>query len=62
MMIGLVIGLAVICCDGTTVDDNDWRKILVNRADEQHAALMRGDLHLGTYGKYPPVEVDRGQK
>ena len=62
VLIGLVIALAVICYDGTPVDDRDWRTILINRADEQHAALMRGDLHLGIYGKYPPVEADRGQK
>lgn len=34
------------------------REILIRRCDEQHAAIMAGDEHLGTYGKYPPSKRD----
>jgi hypothetical protein len=30
---------------------------LVARADQQHNALMDGDIPLGTYGEYPPEET-----
>jgi hypothetical protein len=34
-----------------------WQEVLVRRADEQHAAIMRGDYRLGIYGKYPPADL-----
>ena len=29
----------------------------VARADYEHAAIMRGDGHLGVYGEFPPADL-----
>jgi hypothetical protein len=36
---------------------NRQRTEAAARADYEHAAIMRGDMHLGIYGKYPPAIV-----
>jgi uncharacterized membrane protein len=33
------------------------RAAIIARAEQQHAAIMRGDMHLGIHGKYPPAIV-----
>ena len=33
------------------------RETLIRRCEEQHAAILRGDDRLGTYGKYPPEDL-----
>ena len=34
-----------------------WKEVLIRRCEEQHAALMRGDMTTGVHGRYPPVRL-----
>ena len=34
-----------------------WREAMIRRCEKQHAAIVRGDTRLGTYGQYPPAEM-----
>ena len=43
-----------LLCDGEPLQPT-WKETLLRRCDEQHAAIMRGDDHLGTYGNWPPA-------
>jgi hypothetical protein len=58
--IGLVImtfmAWFTILFDGSKLQPS-WREILLRRCDEQHAAILRGNDHLGIYGNYPPAEL-----
>jgi len=45
-----------LLCDGEPLQPT-WKETLLRRCDEQHAAIMAGDDHLGTYGRYPPVNL-----
>jgi hypothetical protein len=42
--------------DGTKLQPSA-REVLIRRCEEQHAAIMRGDDHLGLYGRYPPADL-----
>ena len=52
-----LIVVAVLGCIVWFYRNYPKQQALIARTDEQHAALMRGDLHLGTYGTYPPADL-----
>ncbi|MET0996416.1 MAG: hypothetical protein ABWY20_21160 [Mycobacterium sp.] len=34
---------------------------LIHRCEEQHRALLRFDIELGTYGQYPPTDLSESR-
>jgi len=49
------VGVLVYLSNGQPLQSS-YREVLIRRADEQHAAILRGDVYLGVYGKYPPAD------
>jgi hypothetical protein len=51
-----LVGVLVQLCDGQPLQPT-WKQVLIRRCEEQHAAIMRGDERLGTFGEYPPEDL-----
>jgi hypothetical protein len=65
-LLALVVLFAVIAAGpaiittrlaGKLADGVREEEEIAGRADRQHAAILRGDDHLGMYGRYPPAKL-----
>lgn len=55
--VGVILCEVVVVAVYMALAARSRRLQTVARADFEHAAIMRGDERLGTYGQHPPAEL-----
>lgn len=54
----VVMSIPVLMLRNRRIDKQiETERELVRRADYEHAALLRGDVRTGTYGRYQPTKL-----